>query len=57
MILNNILYDAAALKGLKSARGVVLVETAGSTLYTEINQELELLKRENIEILGGILVG
>lgn len=56
VILNNILYDAVALKGLESARGVVLVETAGSTLYTEIEQELELLKRENIEILGGILV-
>lgn len=56
VILNNILYDAVALNSLKSARGVVLVEAVGATLYTEIEQELELLKRENIEVLGGILV-
>lgn len=56
VILNNILYDAAAMKGLENAEGVLLVEKAGSTLYAEIAQELELLRRENIAILGGIIV-
>lgn len=56
VILNNIIYDAAAMKGLENAESVLLVEKAGSTLYTEIEQELELLRRENIVILGGIIV-
>ena len=56
VILNNVLYDASAMKGLENAQGVVLVEKAGSTLYTEIEQELELLKREKIQVLGGVIV-
>lgn len=56
VILNNVLYDASAMDNLKNAKRVVLVEKAGATLYTEIEQELELLKRENIQILGGIIV-
>ena len=36
--------------------GVVLVEKAGSTLYNEIANELALLKRQDIAILGGIIV-
>lgn len=56
VILNNVLYDASAMDSLKNAGGAVLVEKAGSTLYIEIEQELELLKREDIKILGGVLV-
>lgn len=56
IILNNVLYDAAAMAQLAEARCAVLVEKAGSTLYEEIEQELELLKRQEIAILGGILV-
>ena len=55
-ILNNVLYDAQAMSGLENVKGVVLVERAGATLYTEINQELELLKRQEIKVLGGIVV-
>lgn len=55
-ILNNILYDAKAMSELHDAQGVVLVEKAGSTLYTEIEKELELLKRQDIKVLGGIIV-
>lgn len=56
VILNNVLYDASAMDSLKNAEGAVLIEKAGSTLYIEIEQELELLKREDIKILGGVLV-
>lgn len=55
-ILNNVLYDAETMGKLDSAEGVVLVEKAASTLHTEIVQELELLKRQQIKILGGIVV-
>lgn len=55
-ILNNVLYDAAAMAQLANAEAAVLVEKAGSTLYSEIEQELELLNRQGIAVLGGILV-
>ena len=55
-ILNNVLYDAQMLSELEGAKGVILVESAGSTLYNEITEELDLLKRQGIKALGGILV-
>lgn len=55
-ILNNVLYDAQAMNELENAKGVVLVESIGSTLYNELVEELELLKRQKIIILGGVLV-
>lgn len=55
-ILNNVLYDAQMLEELEKAKGAVLVESAGATLYTEIAGELDLLKRQGIRVLGGILV-
>lgn len=55
-ILNNVLYDAQAMSDLKQVKTAVLVESAGVTLYNEIAQELELLHRQNINVLGGIVV-
>lgn len=55
-ILNNVLYDAEAMEKLGTAKGAVLVEKAGSTLYNEITGELELLRRQEIVVLGGITV-
>lgn len=55
-ILNNVLYDAEAMEKLSTVKGAVLVEKAGSTLYNEITGELELLKRQEIVVLGGITV-
>lgn len=55
-ILSNVLYDAQAMGKLENAKGAVLVETAQSTLYDEIYQELDLLKRQEIKVLGGIIV-
>lgn len=56
-ILNNVLYDAQMLNELDKADGAVLVEGAGTTLYNEIAEELELLKRQGIKALGAVLVG
>lgn len=53
--LSNVLYDAEALEQLGSVGSVVLVETAGVTLYDEILRELELLQRQEITVLGGIV--
>lgn len=53
--LSNVLYDAEAMERLGSVESVVLVETAGVTLYDEILKELELLQRQEITVLGGIV--
>lgn len=55
-VLDNVLYDVNSMEQLRDAKGVVLVEKAGSTLYTEIARELELLARQEIKVLGGIVV-
>ncbi len=55
-ILNNVLYDAQAMCDLEKAQAVVLLETVGSTLYSEIARELELFNRQGVCVLGGILV-
>ncbi len=56
VVVENILYNAESLKKMEKAQVVVLVETAGKTMYEEICQELQLLDRQNIKILGGITV-
>lgn len=55
-VLDNVLYDAEAMEKMDAMQGAVLVEKAGSTLYNEVAGELELLKRQDIRVLGGIIV-
>ena len=55
-VLDNVLYNAESMEKVDTMTGVVLVEKAGSTLYNEIANELALLKRQDIAILGGIIV-
>lgn len=55
-VLDNVLYDAEAMEKMDAMQGAVLVEKAGSTLYNEVAGELELLKRQDITVLGGIIV-
>ena len=54
-ILNNVLYDAQAMYSLEGIGAAVLVERAQSTLYAEIAKEKELLRRQGIMVLGGII--
>ncbi len=55
-VLDNVLYDAEAMEKMDAMQGAVLVEKAGSTLYNEVVSELELLKRQDVRVLGGIIV-
>lgn len=56
IVLDNVLYNAESMEKMGAVTGVVLVEKAGSTLYNEIANELALLKRQDITVLGGIVV-
>ena len=55
-VLDNVLYDAEAMEKMDAMQAAVLVEKAGSTLYNEVGGELELLRRQDITVLGGIIV-
>lgn len=55
-VLDNVLYNAESMEKVQAMTGVVLVEKAGSTLYNEIANELALLKRQDVALLGGIIV-
>lgn len=54
--VKNILYSADSLNLLNGVRTVVLVEKASAVSYSEIQQELEILRRQEIDILGMIIV-
>jgi len=54
-ILNNVLYDAQAMCSLEGVGAAVLVERAQFTFYSEIARETELLRRQGIMVLGGII--
>lgn len=55
-VLNNVLYDQSAMEQLQGVRGVFLLEKAGETLYDEILKEIDLLNRQEIKILGVVVV-
>lgn len=55
-IINNVLYNAEELEKLGQMKAAVLMEQAGGTLYQEILQEREVLKRQDIKLFGCIVV-
>lgn len=55
-VSDNVLYDAQALRSLEGADAAVLVVCARSTFYSEIVTEMELMGRQKIDILGGIVM-
>lgn len=55
-IYNSLLYDSKMMNRLENVQCVVLVEGAGTTKYKEIQQELELLRKLDVDVLGGVIV-
>lgn len=55
-VLNNILYNQEAMEQLQGVKGAFLLEKAGETFYDEVAKELELLHRQNIKVLGIVVV-
>lgn len=54
--LNNVLYSQEAMEQLQEAKLVFLLEQAGKTMYEEVANELELLHRQDIKVIGMVLV-
>ena len=55
-VLDNVLYDPENTEKLGEMDGAVIIEKAGKTLYSELAEEIELLKRQQIKILGCVIV-
>lgn len=55
-VFDDVLYKANSIRDLKYSKGIVLMETAKSTLYSEIENEIMLIDRQNVPILGAIIV-
>ncbi len=55
-VLDNVLYDPENTEKLGEMDGAVIIEKAGRTLYSELTEEIELLKRQQIKILGCVIV-
>lgn len=53
--LCDVLYDPQALECLKDAKAAVLLEKAESTMYSEVLKERDLLKRQDIKLLGAVI--
>jgi len=54
--LDNILYNPESMEKLPGNKGAVIVEQIGNTLYDEIAKEIEVLKSQNIKVLGIVSV-
>lgn len=55
-VLDDIVYNQKALETLADAKSVVLVETVGSTMYSDLAKEVQAIRQLDIEILGGVIV-
>lgn len=55
-VLGDMLYNVEGMEKIRAAKGVVLVETEGVSLYAEIAREIEMLKRQGAGVIGGIIV-
>ncbi len=55
-ILDNVLYNVETMMKLEDIEGAILVEKVASSTCPEIAEEIKLLERQQIKILGGIVV-
>ncbi len=54
--LDNILYDPESLGKVSGNQGAVLMVRLGNTLYDEFAKEIEILKSQEVKILGVVTV-
>lgn len=55
-ILNDIMYEKNSMSKLLNIDSVILVETVGNTLFSDLEKEIYMLKQLDINILGYIVV-
>lgn len=53
---NNVCYDVEALRQMSDVKRVVLIEKVGTSIYREIEQEINYIKEQDGNILGCVVI-
>lgn len=55
-ILGDIVYNKDDVETLADEKGIVLIETAGASAYSDIQREMQLINQLSINVIGGVIV-
>ena len=55
-IIGDIVYNKDDVEMLADEKGIVLIETAGASAYSDIQREMQLINRLSINVIGGVIV-
>ena len=55
-ILGDIVYNKDDVETLADEKSIVLIETAGVSAYSDIQREMQLINRLNINVIGGVII-
>ena len=55
-IIGDIVYNKDDVETLADEKGIVLIETAGASAYSDIQKEMQLINRLSINVIGGVIV-
>ena len=55
-IIGDIVYNKDDVETLADEKGIVLIETAGVSAYSDIQREMQLINRLSINVIGGIII-
>ena len=55
-IIGDIVYNKDDVETLADEKGIVLIETAGASAYSDIQKEMQLINQLNINVIGGVII-
>ena len=55
-ILGDIVYNKDDVETLADEKSIVLIETAGTSAYLDIQKEMQLINQLSINVIGGVII-
>lgn len=55
-IIGDIVYNKDDVETLADEKGIVLIETAGASAYSDIQREMQLINQLGINVIGGVII-
>ena len=55
-IIGDIVYNKDDVETLADEKGIVLIETAGASAYSDIQREMQLINQLSINVIGGVII-
>ena len=55
-IIGDIVYNKDDVETLADEKGIVLIETAGVSAYSDIQREMQLINQLGINVIGGVII-